>query len=110
MRTSAAGTLYTHPTHYPVSRSPTLRLWSSISFAASAVALAAHTADTACAAEAPAAPGNPATVQERPQVVVIGNTPLPGLGLPLYEIPANVQTANSADLARQQSLDLADYL
>jgi len=113
MRTSAAGTLYTHPTPYPVSRSPTLRLWSSISFAASAVALAAHTADTACAADAPAAPaapGNPATVQELPQVVVIGNTPLPGLGLPLYEIPANVQTANSADLARQQSLDLADYL
>jgi outer membrane receptor protein involved in Fe transport len=110
MRTSAAGTLYTHPTHYPVSRSPTLRLWSSISFAASAVALAAHIADEACAADAPAAPGNPATVQELPQVVVIGNTPLPGLGLPLYEIPANVQTANSADLARQQSLDLADYL
>src|SRR5579863_5089973 len=50
------------------------------------------------------------TVQELPQVVVIGNTPLPGLGLPLYEIPANVQTANSEDLARQQSLDLADYL
>jgi len=49
-------------------------------------------------------------VQELPQVVVIGNTPLPGLGLPLYEIPANVQTANSEDLARQQSLDLADYL
>jgi outer membrane receptor protein involved in Fe transport len=49
-------------------------------------------------------------VQELPQVVVIGNTPLPGLGLPLYEIPANVQTANSDDLQRQQSLDLADYL
>ncbi|MBV8911200.1 MAG: TonB-dependent receptor [Gammaproteobacteria bacterium] len=49
-------------------------------------------------------------MQELPQVVVIGNTPLPGLGLPLYEIPANVQTANSEDLARQQSLDLADYL
>src|SRR5579862_7329114 len=100
MRTPAAGTLYTQPTPHPVSRSPTLRLWSSMCFAASAVALAAHTAETAYAA----------AVQELPQVVVIGNTPLPGLGLPLYEIPANVQTANSEDLARQQSLDLADYL
>jgi outer membrane receptor protein involved in Fe transport len=65
----------------------------------------------ASAADATAAPpSNPATAQELPQVVVIGNTPLPGLGLPLYEIPANVQTANSEDMQRQQSLDLADYL
>jgi len=86
------------------SRSPALRLWSLICFAASALPIAAY------AAEAPGAPGNPATVQELPQVIVIGNTPLPGLGLPLYEIPANVQTTTGADLQRQQSIDLADYL
>ncbi len=56
------------------------------------------------------APTNPASAQELQQVVVIGNAPLPGLGLPLNRIPANVQTANSEDMQRQQSLDLADYL
>jgi outer membrane receptor protein involved in Fe transport len=55
-------------------------------------------------------PGNPATAQELQQITVIGNTPLPGLGLPLNQIPANVQTADSSDMQRQQSLDLADYL
>jgi iron complex outermembrane receptor protein len=55
-------------------------------------------------------PSNPATVQELQQIIVIGNAPLPGLGLPLNQIPANVQTANSMDLQRQQTLDLADYL
>lgn len=54
--------------------------------------------------------GNPATEQELPQVIVIGNAPHPGLGLPLNEIPSNVQTATSTDMQRQQSLDLADYL
>ncbi|MGH8265949.1 MAG: TonB-dependent receptor, partial [Steroidobacteraceae bacterium] len=65
----------------------------------------------ASAAEAPVAPpGNPATAQELPQVTVIANTPLSGLGLPLNQIPANVQTADSEHLQRQQTLDLADYL
>ena len=53
---------------------------------------------------------NPATAQELPQVVVIANTPLPGLGLPANEIPANVQTADSQEMRRQQTPDLADYL
>ena len=54
--------------------------------------------------------GNPATAQELPQVVVIANTPLAGLGLPANEIPANVQTTDSRQMRRQQTLDLADYL
>jgi outer membrane receptor protein involved in Fe transport len=41
---------------------------------------------------------------------VIGTTPLSGLGLPLNQIPANVQTADSEALQRQQTLGLADYL
>src|SRR5207245_515081 len=55
-------------------------------------------------------PGTPATAQELPQVVVSANAPLAGLGLPANEIPANVQTADSRQMQRQQSLDLADYL
>ena len=53
---------------------------------------------------------NPATAQELPQITVIGNTPLGGLGLPMNQIPSNVQTADSKDMQRQQTLDLADYL
>ncbi|HTB29271.1 MAG TPA: hypothetical protein VK715_09970, partial [Steroidobacteraceae bacterium] len=55
-------------------------------------------------------PSNPATATELPQVTVISNTPLEGLGLPLNLIPANVQTANSKDMESQQSLGIADYL
>ena len=59
---------------------------------------------------APAPPANAATAQELPQVSVIGNAPLPGFGLPLNMVPANVQTANSEDLERAQTLGVADYL
>jgi outer membrane receptor protein involved in Fe transport len=57
-----------------------------------------------------ASSGNPAASQELQQITVIGNTPLPGLGLPLNQIPANVQTANSQDMQNQQTLGIADYL
>jgi len=53
---------------------------------------------------------NPATAQELPKVLVIGTAPLPGIGLPLEQVPSNVQTAGSEDLKRQQPLTLADYL
>ncbi len=53
---------------------------------------------------------NPGAALELPQVIVIGNTPLPGFGLPLNQIPSNVQTANSGDIERQQTTDTADYL
>jgi outer membrane receptor protein involved in Fe transport len=84
--------------------------------AAAACAVCAIAVSAARAAE-PAGPGpaprsaaNPATAEELPQVVVIANAPLGGLGLPANEIPANVQTADSRDMQRQQTLDLADYL
>jgi outer membrane receptor protein involved in Fe transport len=64
----------------------------------------------AAEADAPENPTNPATAQELPQVVVIANAPHPGLGLPMNQVPSNVQTADSADMQRQQTLDLADYL
>ncbi len=59
--------------------------------------------------DAPAA-GNPATVLELPQVDVIANVPLPGLGVPRNQMPSNVQTAVSRDLQRQQTLGLSDFL
>jgi outer membrane receptor protein involved in Fe transport len=85
---------------------PILALWASVCFAGAALPLAARAADT----EAGAVPGNPATAQELQQIIVIGNAPLPGLGLPLNQVPANVQTGDSKDMQRQQTLDLADYL
>lgn len=64
----------------------------------------------AFAADPTQQPPNPATAAELPQVTVISTTPLESLGLPLNLIPANVQTANSKDMERQQTLGLADYL
>src|SRR5258708_39379615 len=55
-------------------------------------------------------PSNLTTAQGLPQITVIGNTPLGGLGLPLNQIPSNVQPADSKDMQRQQTLDRADYL
>jgi hypothetical protein len=57
-----------------------------------------------------AATSNPAAVQELQQVIVIGNAPLPGFGLPLNQIPSNVQTANASDMQREQTTDVADYI
>jgi outer membrane receptor protein involved in Fe transport len=72
----------------------------------------ASMATTTFAAEDPVAtlPTNPATARELPDVVVFGNAPLPGIGLPLEQVPANVQKAGSEDLKRQQPLTLADYM
>jgi outer membrane receptor protein involved in Fe transport len=84
---------------------PILQLGVLIYFAAAMLPISALAADTTGGP-----PNNPATAQELPQVTVIGNTPLGGLGLPLNQIPSNVQTADSKEMQRQQTLDLADYL
>jgi outer membrane receptor protein involved in Fe transport len=83
---------------------PILRLSLQICFGAAMPNLA-WSADVSVEA-----PSNPATAQELPQITVISNTPLEGLGLPLNQIPANVQTANSTDMESQQTLGIADYL
>ena len=87
---------------------------AAVSWLASAASAAAADAPASTvpgnAASANAATANAATAMELPQVTVIGNTPLAGLGLPLNQIPANVQTADSKDMERQQTLGLADYL
>ncbi len=83
-----------------------LTLCSLSGIAGLALPLAASAADAAAAA----GPANAATALELPQVVVVGNAPLPGLGLPMNQIPASVQAADSRDIERQQSTDVADYL
>ena len=66
-----------------------------------AAALMAH---PACAAD------NAAEALELPRVDVIGTTPLPGLGTPLRDVPANVQVYTSKDLSRQRQGNLAEFL
>ena len=53
---------------------------------------------------------NPAEAIELQKVDVIGTTPLPGLGTPLRDVPANVQVYNSKDLAKQRQGNLAEFL
>jgi iron complex outermembrane receptor protein len=49
-------------------------------------------------------------VFELPSVTVVGTTPLPGLGTPLRDVPANVQIFNRRDFDRQRPLELTDFL
>ena len=67
---------------------------------------AARAADSATAGPM----ANPAAAPELQTVVVIGTTPLQGFGLPLNEVPSNVQTATSQDMQRQQTLEITDYM
>ena len=53
---------------------------------------------------------NPAEAMEVPTVEIVGTTPLPGLGTPLRDVPANVQTLSSADLSHQRQTNLTDFL
>lgn len=71
--------------------------------------LAAATQNPA-AAQTPTTAQNPATELEAPKVEVIGTTPLPVLGTPLKQVPANVQTVTSKDLARQKTGDITEYM
>lgn len=47
---------------------------------------------------------------ELTDIEVIGTTPMHGVGLPVDEIPANVQSANAEDIERVQALDLSDFM
>jgi outer membrane receptor protein involved in Fe transport len=53
---------------------------------------------------------NPAEALEMPTVDIIGTTPLPGLGTPTRDVPANVQVYTSNDLAGQRQTNVTDYL
>jgi iron complex outermembrane receptor protein len=52
----------------------------------------------------------PPTVPTLPTVEVVGTTPLPGMGTPLRDVPANVQIFSAEDLAKQRRSSLVDYL
>lgn len=43
-------------------------------------------------------------------VEIIGTTPLPGIGLPVEKVPANVQTITGEAMANQRSVTIADYM
>jgi len=83
--------------------------WSAACRIAALIAFAAGTA--VCRADAESdgsATTNPAPALS--EVLIIANAPLPGFGLPLAQIPANVQTATSLDLQNAQVNNVADYL
>ncbi len=42
-------------------------------------------------------------------IVVVGTTPLLGIGTPLSQVPANVQTVHAQDLEQQHRSTLTDY-
>jgi len=53
---------------------------------------------------------NPAEALEMPTVEIVGTTPLPGLGTPTRDVPANVQIYTSKDLSGQRQTNVTDYL
>jgi outer membrane receptor protein involved in Fe transport len=53
---------------------------------------------------------NPAEALELPTVEIVGTTPLPGLGTPMRDVPANVQIYTSKDLSGQRQTNVTDYL
>jgi outer membrane receptor protein involved in Fe transport len=60
-------------------------------------------------APAPASSATQAAVQELAPILVIGTTPLVGVGTPLERVPANVQTVRARDIEQQHPATLADY-
>src|SRR3954469_11599649 len=52
----------------------------------------------------------PAEVMELGRIDVVGTTPLPGLGTPLANVPANVQVFGARGMERQRPIALPDFL
>ncbi|MEC5404535.1 TonB-dependent receptor [Paraburkholderia sp. MPAMCS5] len=75
--------------------------WAQADFAVSASS--ADVADAAASAPASA----PSTTLA--PIVVVGTTPLLGIGTPLAQVPANVQTVHAQDIAQQHRNTLTDY-
>ncbi len=51
-----------------------------------------------------------ADVLKTEKIEIISTTPLSGLGVPLNSVPSNIQTAKGADLEKQNSLGVADFI
>ncbi len=84
-------------------RSP--RPWRAPPAPRSALALACLALLASAARAQEAAPAN-----TLPRVEVVGTTPLPGLGTPLRDVPANVQTYGGFELGRQRQGNLSEFL
>jgi outer membrane receptor protein involved in Fe transport len=60
---------------------------------------------------AQAEPASEAVVtKELPSIIVVGTTPLLGVGTPLEKVPANVQTIRGRDIEQQHSPTISDFL
>ena len=53
---------------------------------------------------------NKAEALETGTIEVISTTPLPGIGTSINQVPSNVQSVTSQDLAKQHTLELSDYI
>lgn len=53
---------------------------------------------------------NKASVLEVPKIEVVGTTPLPGIGVPVEKVPANVQSTGADKIGKQKALGIADYI
>ena len=49
-------------------------------------------------------------ILEAPSVEVVGTLPLPGLGTPIEQVPANVQVGTDKEIRRSQAVDLQHFL
>lgn len=75
-----------------------MRRWTTLLAAAAALNAHAQTTD------------NPATANEGEAIEVVGTRPVPGLGTPLRDIPASVQSTNARALADRDARDLPEEL
>ena len=53
---------------------------------------------------------NRAEAIELGKIEVVGTTPLAGVGVPVEQIPSNVQVVKGSDIQNQQSLGIADFM
>ncbi len=58
----------------------------------------------------PAIAENKAEALETGTIEVISTTPLPGIGTSIDQVPSNVQSVSSKDIAKQHTLELSDYI
>jgi iron complex outermembrane recepter protein len=79
------------------------------SITAGAWAQAPSAPDPASGATPVAAASAPPNV-ELPNIVVVGTTPLVGVGTPLEKVPANVQTIKGSEIDAQHPPTITDYL
>lgn len=53
---------------------------------------------------------NKAEVLELETIEVVGTTPLPGIGVPLNQVPANVQAASGKAIGEQKPVNISEFL